>query len=84
MVIGSIEFKEREVAPEAPAEGRKKLYFGADGLPRTVNSIGVSTPIAGVSDSDPRLSDARPPTSHDHDSLYYRKNTAVALSLALG
>lgn len=78
MVIGSLEFKERTDAPETPASGRKKLFFGADGLPRTLDSAGEAVSL--VLDTDPRLTD---PTAF-YDDLYYRKNTALALSIALG
>jgi hypothetical protein len=78
MVIGSLEFKERDDAPEAPVEGRKKLFFGPDGLLKTLNSEGEAVSL--VLDTDPRLTE---PTEF-YDELYYRKPTALALSIALG
>ena len=63
-------------------------YWGDayDGNPATINQDAThrfatdqekSTWDSKVDDDDPRLSDARPPTAHNHDSSYEPKNTNI-------
>ncbi len=77
MVIGSIEFKRRADAPDAPGSGKQKFYFDQNGKL-------ISLSPGGNSDTFLMSSDLLSLVPHDHDDRYYRKSTNLALTIALG
>lgn len=77
MVIGSLEFKERADVPGTPGSGKQKVFVNQSGQLVSLGSSGTPDPYVRASDISTTI------IPHDHDSLYYRKSTALALSIAL-